>query len=141
MRISRSVSSQDDLTFGPWSPVNSATITGRTFEWRIVGAVFDLATTLRLVRGEVHVELPLRTLAGSDRVLDGTGHLTVTYPVPFIARPTVQLTAREDLAPGGSIVITASNTLAFTVEHRDASGAPTAGGSIDYRVQGYGGHR
>jgi predicted phage tail protein len=132
--------SQDAATFDDWRPLKSALITGRVFEWRIVGTIYDLATTLRLVRGEVQVEIPLRTLSGDDVPLDGTGHLTVTYAVPFLSKPTVQLTARDDLAPGGNIVITASAVDHFTVEHRDETGAATAGGRIDYLVQGYGGH-
>jgi hypothetical protein len=71
--------------------------------------------------------------------LDGTGHLTVTYAVPFLEVPTVQITARQGLSAGGNIVLTASSTSAFTVEHRNAAGAAVAGGSIDYLVQGFGG--
>ena len=57
-----------------------------------------------------------------------------------VAAPTVQLTARQSVAPGGNIVLIDSDAAHFKVEHRDASGAPYAGGSIDYFVQGYGGH-
>lgn len=132
--------SQDGATFGEWSPLNSAQITGTKFEWRVVGTIYDLATTLRLSRAEVRLEVPVRTVTGDDAPLDGTGHLTVTYAVPFLAKPSVTLTARESLAPGGNIVLTDSTVDHFTVEHRDATGAPFAGGAIDYLVQGYGGH-
>jgi hypothetical protein len=72
--------------------------------------------------------------------LDGTGHAIVVYPHGFAATPTVQLTARQGLSAGGNIVLIESDRDHFKVEHRNAAGAPTAGGSIDYFVQGYGGH-
>jgi len=131
--------SQDGVAFGGWTPLKSALITGRRFQWRMIGSVYDLETTLRIARCEVWMEVPLRNIQGSDVALDGTGHKTVTYATPFLATPTVQLTARQSLAPGGNIVITASTPDHFTVEHRNAAGAATAGGSIDYFVQGYGG--
>jgi microcystin-dependent protein len=49
--------------------------------------------------------------------------------VPFLATPTVQLTARQSVAPGGNIVLIESDDAHFEVEHRDASGAPHTGGS------------
>jgi predicted phage tail protein len=132
--------SQDGVAYDEWTPLKSALIAGRAFEWRLIGAVYDLATTLRMKRAEVDVQVPTRAISGNDLVLDGTGHLVVTYPRPFLARPSVQLTARQDLAPGGNIVLIESDAHHFKVEHRNAAGAPTAGGSIDYYVQGYGGY-
>ena len=132
--------SMDGTTWQPWFPLKSTIITGRAFEWRLVGTLYDLSTIMRVVEASVIVEVPLRSVAGSDAPLDGTGHLVITYAAPFLQTPTVQLTARQSLAPGGNIVITESDRDHFKVENRDASGAPHAGGSIDYFVQGYGGH-
>jgi hypothetical protein len=131
--------SQDGVNFDEWTPLKSAVLTGRRFQFQMHGMVYDLATTLRITRCEVWIEIPLRNIQGSDVPLDGTGHLTITYAVPFLVAPTVQITARQSLAPGGNIVITASTADHFTVEHRNAAGTATAGGSIDYFVQGYGG--
>lgn len=131
--------SQDGTNFDPWFPLKSTIITGRRFQWRLVGTIYDLATTLSVVRGEVWNEVPLRTERGDDVALDSTGHLTVTYAIGFLATPTVQLTARQGLAPGGNIVITESDRWHFKVEHDNAAGAPVPGGSVDYLVQGYGG--
>ena len=94
----------------------------------------------QITRVEVIVEVPSRSIRGDDAVLDDTGHLTVTYARDFLETPSVQLTARQSLAPGGNIVLVDSDAHHFKVEHRDAAGAPTAGGSIDYFVQGYGGY-
>lgn len=132
--------SQDGVDWGDWFPLKSSVITMQAAEWRMVGAVYDLATTFVAIEAGVLVEVPLRNVQGSDVPLDGTGHLTVTYAAPFLVTPTVQLTARQSLAPGGTIVITESDRDHFKVEHRDATGAPHAGGSLDYFVQGYGGH-
>jgi predicted phage tail protein len=132
--------SQDGVNYAPWTPLKSTIITGRAFNWRLIGTLYDLQTTLRALRAEVQLEIPLRNVQGDDAGLDGTGHLVVTYVVPFLDTPTVQLTARQSLAPGGNIVITESDFAHFKVEHRNAAGAPVAGGSIDYFVQGYGGH-
>jgi predicted phage tail protein len=132
--------SQDGVAFDEWTPLKSTLITARAVEWRLVGAVYDLRTTLKLSRAEVLVEVPSRTLGADDAALDGTGHLVVTYPVGFAATPTVQLTARQGLAPGGNIVLVESDRNHFKVEHRNAAGAAVGGGSIDYFVQGYGGH-
>jgi hypothetical protein len=93
-----------------------------------------------MLRAEVWCEVPVRAERGDNIVLDATGHRTITYAVGFLATPSVQLTARQGLAPGGNIVITASDRFHFTVEHRNAAGAATPGGSIDYLVQGYGGY-
>jgi predicted phage tail protein len=132
--------SQDGATFGEWFPLKSTIITGRRFEWRMHGLIYDLATTLKVVRAAVLVEIPYRNLQGNDVPLDGTGHLTVTYVVPFIATPTVQITARQNLVAGGNIVVVESDSDHFRVEHRGPSGAAAPNGSIDYFVQGYGGH-
>jgi predicted phage tail protein len=132
--------SMDGTTYGDWFPLKSTVITGQAFRWRMVGAVYDLQTSMRVVQAGVIIEVPLRNVQGSDVAMDGTGHLTVTYVAPFLVTPTVQLTARQSLAPGGNVVITESDRNHFKVENRDASGAPHAGGSIDYFVQGFGGH-
>jgi hypothetical protein len=132
--------SVDGTIWGDWFPLKSTVITAQKFEWRMVGSIYDLLTTLEAEEAGVLIEVPLRSVQGNDAPLDGTGHLTVTYTVPFLATPTVQLTARQSVAPGGNIVLVDSDTAHFEVEHRDASGAPHAGGSIDYFVQGYGGH-
>jgi len=132
--------SQDGVAFNDWTPLKSTLIAGRAFEWRLVGSVYDLKTTARITRAEVIVEVPSRSIRGDDAVLDDTGHLTVTYARDFLETPSVQLTARQSLAPGGNIVLVDSDAHHFKVEHRDAAGAPTAGGSIDYFVQGYGGY-
>ena len=96
---------------------------------------------MRTVRAAVILEIPLRNLGGHDVALDGTGHLVVTYAVPFLATPTVQLTARQGLVAGGNIVLTESDAFHFKVEHRNAAGAAAPGGSLDYFGQGYGGHQ
>jgi predicted phage tail protein len=132
--------SVDGTTWQPWFPLKSTIITGQKFEWRLHGVLYDLETTLRITEAHVVVEVPLRNVQGADAALDGTGHLVVTYAAPFLVTPTVQITARQSLAPGGNIVITESDRDHFKVEHRNASGVATAGGSIDYFVQGYGGH-
>jgi hypothetical protein len=132
--------SQDGTTFGPWFPLKSTMITGREFEWRMIGLLYDLVTTLRITQAGVLIEVPLRSVQGSDLVLDSGGHATVTYVAPFLQTPTVQITARQSLSPGGNIVITASDSSHFSVEHRTASGAAASNGSIDYFVQGFGGH-
>ena len=132
--------SQDAVAFEDWFPLKNTIITGRAFEWRVVGSIYDLATTLRITRAEVWNEVPVRSERGDDVLLDGTGHLVVTYLTGFLATPSVQLTARQSLAAGGNIVVTESDRFHFKVEHRNAAGAATAGGAIDYLVQGYGGH-
>ena len=132
--------SVDGTTWQDWFPLKSTVITAQKFEWRMIGALYDLQTTLRAHEARVVVELPLRNVQGSDVPLDSTGHLIVTYASPFVATPTVQLTARQSLAPGGTIVIIESDRTHFELEHRDASGAAVAGSSVDYFVQGYGGH-
>jgi len=132
--------SQDAVEYGDWTPLKSTLITGRAFKWRLVGAVYDLQTTLRMMQAEVRVEIPTRSVTGNDAALDATGHLSVVYAHGFAATPTVQLTARQGLSAGGNIVLIESDRDHFKVEHRNAAGAATAGGSIDYFVQGYGGH-
>lgn len=132
--------SQDGVAFNDWTPLKSTLIAGRAFEWRLVGAIYDLVTTLRMTRAEVDVQVPTRAITGNDVLLDATGHATVIYARDFLATPSVQLTARQSLAPGGNIVLIESDAHHFKVEHRNAAGAPTAGGSIDYFVQGYGGY-
>jgi hypothetical protein len=78
---------------------------------------------------------------GANVPLDATtGQLTVTYVAPFLVTPTVQLTARESVAPGGDILIATSDRDHFVVQGVDATGANHGGGAIDYFVQGYGGH-
>jgi predicted phage tail protein len=132
--------SQDGATFEPWFPLKSTVISGRVFEWRLAGTIYDLNTTMHLLRCEVQCEVPTRSERGDDVALDATGHLVVTYATGFLATPSVQLTARQGLAPGGNIVLIESDAQHFKVEHRGATGAAVAGGSVDYLVQGYGGY-
>jgi hypothetical protein len=65
--------SQNGETFDEWFPLKSTLITARAFEWRLVGAIYDLATTLFLLRAEVWCEVPTRAERGDDVVLDGMG--------------------------------------------------------------------
>jgi predicted phage tail protein len=133
--------SQDGVVFDDYFPLKSTVITGRAFQWRMVGTLYDLLTTLRALKAGVLIEVPLRSIQGDDAPLDGTGHLSIVYVAPFLETPTVQLTARQSLAPGGNIVIVESDRDHFKVEHRSATGAVvTTPASIDYFVQGYGGH-
>jgi predicted phage tail protein len=132
--------SPDGTSYGDWFPLKSTVITGQAFQWRMVGTLYDLLTTLRAVQAGVIIEVPLRSVQGNDVALDGTGHLVVTYVAPFLQTPTVQITARQTVSPGGNIVITESDRDHFKVEHRNAAGVATANSSIDYFVQGFGGH-
>ena len=96
-----------------------------------------------LVEGDRRRDLLIASLRRRDvREEDGTGHLVVTYAVPFLVTPTVQITARQGLLNGGNIVVTESDSNHFKVEQRNAAGAatPSTGASVDYFVQGYGGH-
>jgi hypothetical protein len=133
--------SQDGVTFAPWFPLKSTVITGRVFNWRLVGTLYDLQTTMACQHAEVIVEVPLRNVQGSGVALDPTtGHLSVVYAAPFLVTPTVQLTARDSVAPGGNIYLVVSDRDHFEVQGKDATGANHGGGAIDYFVQGYGGH-
>jgi predicted phage tail protein len=133
--------SLDGITYQPWFPLKSTVITMRAAKWRLVGTIYDLQTTLAMVTAGVIIEVPLRNVQGSDVPLDPvTGHLSIAYVAPFLVTPTVQLTARESVAPGGNILIAASDRDHFEVQGVDAAGAPHGGGAIDYFVQGYGGH-
>lgn len=135
------IAQEDGVTFGDWRPLKAEITTGRVFEFRMVGSIYDLVTTARVAHAEVVVEVPLRNVQGDDVALNvSTGSLTVTYPIPFMATPTVQITARQGISPGGNIVITASTATYFSVQHQNSSGVSVGGGSIDYFVQGYGGH-
>ena len=133
--------SQDGATYAPWFPLKSTQITGRAFQFRLIGTVYDLLTTMRTVRAAVILQIPLRNIGDNDVPMDGTGHLVVTYAVPFLDTPTVQITARQGLVAGGNIVVIESDRNHFKVEHRNPAGVATAGGSVDYFVQGYGGHQ
>lgn len=135
--------SQDGVTYADWFPLKSTVITGQSFEWRMVGTLYDLLTTLRAVHAGVIVEVPLRNVQGSAVALDGTGHLSVVYAAPFLVPPTVQITVRDSVVPGGDILLSAaSDRDHFEVQQVDAAGNPSthAGAAIDYFVQGYGGH-
>ena len=133
--------SVDGVNYQPWFPLKSTVITMQSAKWRLVGTLYDLQTTLSMVHAGVIVEVPLRNVQGTDVPLDAvTGHLSVVYAAPFLVTPTVQLTARDSLAPGGNIVIAASDRNHFEVQNKDATGAAHGGGAIDYFVQGYGGH-
>jgi hypothetical protein len=133
--------SQDAVTYAGWVPLKSTVVTGRAFKWRLVGTLYDLQTVLRATQASVLIEVPLRSVQGVDVPLDATtGQLIVTYVAPFLVTPTVQLTARESVAPGGDILIALSDRNHFVVQGVDASGANHGGGAIDYFVQGYGGH-
>ena len=132
--------SQDGATFADWFPLKSTQITGRLFQFRLIGTLYDLLTTMRTIRAAVILQIPLRNIGDNDVPMDGTGHLVITYAVPFLDTPTVQITARQGLIAGGNIVLIESDRNHFKVEHRNPAGAATAGGSVDYFVQGYGGH-
>jgi len=133
--------SQDGTTYADWFPLKSTVITGQAFKWRMVGTLYDLQTTLRAVNAGVIIEVPLRNVQGSAVPCDATtGHLSITYVAPFLVTPTVQITARDSVPPGGNILLTVSDRNHFEVQTRDAANAAHGGGAIDYFVQGYGGH-
>jgi hypothetical protein len=125
--------SQDGTNYAPWTPLKSTFVTGRAFKWRMVGALYDLVSTIHAVSAGVIVEIPLRSITGNDAFLDpATGTLTVTYAVPFLATPTVQITGRQSLGPGGNIVIVESDATHFKVQAtaQAAATVPAANGSV-----------
>jgi len=133
--------SQDGAIYAPWFVLKSTVITARSFMWRMVGSLYDLQTTMAVRHAEVLIEVPLRNVQGSAVALDAvTGHLSVVYVAPFLVTPTVQITARDSVPPGGNILLTVSDRNHFEVQTRDATNAAHGGGAIDYFVQGYGGH-
>ena len=89
------VAQADGVTFADWFPLKSTQITGRLFQFRLIGTLYDLLTTMRTIRAAVILQIPLRNIGGDDVPMDGTGHLVVTYAVPFLDTPTVQITARQ----------------------------------------------
>jgi predicted phage tail protein len=133
--------SQDGSTWAPWFPVKQTTITGRSFKWRIIGSIYDFATTITVQKADITISIPNRTQIGDNVALNATtGALTVNFVPPFYVVPNVQLTARQGLSPGGNIVVTGVTRDYFTAQHLNSSGAATGGGYIDYVVTGYGSH-
>jgi predicted phage tail protein len=126
--------SQDNSSWADWTPLKSTFVTGRAFKWRLVGAIYDLVTTLHAVRAGVIIDIPLRNVSGNNVALDpATGTLTVTYAVPFMATPTVQITAQQSIGPGGQILITESDRNHFKVQataHAAATVRPVDGTTI-----------
>lgn len=130
--------SQDGATWGEWFPIKSSILTAKSIELRLVGSIYDLETTIKVIEAGVVIEVPNRSLVGNDVFVDASGNAVIWYNPGFYNTPTVQITARQNVVAGGSVVITLSDNAHFEVQHRNAAGVGVPGASFDYLVQGYG---
>lgn len=130
--------SRDGIAFDPWQLLESATMSARKLQFRLIGTLYDLQTTYKVIEAAVTVSVPNRSLTGNDVVFDANGDLVVNYAPGFHATPNVQITARQNMGAGDAVRLVASDAAHFEAHHIDSAGNPVPGGSIDYLVQGYG---
>jgi predicted phage tail protein len=130
--------SLDGTTFGEWKPLQSFSAQARAFEFRLVGLLYDLQTSLHVLRAEVELNVPDRNESGSNVPFDSTGQAAVSYTTPFFAVPNLQFTAFSPGPQGTSVQILTSTKYGFTCRQVRDNGLAVAGGSFNWLATGYG---
>lgn len=125
-------------TWAEWKPIKTAYADAQMIQARLVGLIYDLQTTLRVVRAEISIDVSDRTEDGRDTVIAANGRAVVVYATGFYQTPNLQLTSFAPGNSGGSLVIIASDKSGFTVEQRKDNGQPLGGGSFNWLATGFG---
>jgi predicted phage tail protein len=130
--------SLDGVTWGPWRPFTATTMDVRMLQFRVVGLIYDLQTTLRMTDVIVNVDVYERTQSAANVPIPGSGQVTVNYTKPFYATPNLQLTGFPSGNQGSTLFILTSTKSTFTVEQRKDNGQALGGGSFNWLSTGYG---
>jgi hypothetical protein len=117
-----------------WQKLLVGDFKARGFEFRVIAESTDSEYNIDISKLKVFVDMPDRVDRGQDLSADESGY-SVTYNPPFLATPTVGISANA-LGSSSHFIVTASTNLGFTVTFYDASDAAKAA-NFNYQSIGY----
>lgn len=131
---------QTDPTLSPvwsaWQTVISSALTARAFRFRIVLTAADPTVTPVVRAASATVDMPDRTLTGSNIAFTGSHAVVFTPALKELKALGIALTG---LASGDYYAITGKSASGFTITVYDSTGAVvTHSADLDYQALGYG---
>jgi predicted phage tail protein len=126
--------SNDNVSFGAWSTLNAGDYEARAFRFRLVMRSFLQSKIPTVTTLSVTCDMPDR-LESANAVNLPTGTSTVTFSVPFKARPNIQVTPLN-FSANEYLEITNVTSSSFNVYVHHGSGSHTH--LVDWLARGYG---
>lgn len=117
-----------------WQPFFVGDWTSRAFEFKVDLISNDTNQNILIKSLSVTVDMPDRDDFGED-IASGTSPYAVTYTTPFIAAPSLAITA-QNMATGDYYTITSKTVTGFTIVFKN-SGGTNVSRTFDYHAKGY----
>jgi predicted phage tail protein len=108
--------------------------TARAYQFKVVLFSGDINHNVIVKTLAVTVDMPDRDDFGED-IVSGTSPYAVTYTTPFIAAPSLAITA-QNMATGDYYEITSKTVTGFTIVFKN-SGGTNVSRTFDYHAKGY----
>lgn len=108
--------------------------TARAYQFKVVLFSGDINHNVIVKTLAVTVDMPDRDDFGED-IASGTSPYAVTYTTPFIAAPSLAITA-QNMATGDYYEITSKSVTGFTIVFKNSSGTNVSR-TFDYHAKGY----
>jgi hypothetical protein len=123
---------------GPWSdwePAGVADVQARCAQFRLLGAVYDVAVDLKFTRMEERLNLTAHEQQGSD-ITNASGVCSIALDPDYYQPPAVQ--PRITGAGVVNLIVSAVSGSAFTVNSYTAAGAVAPNIPFTWTALGYG---
>lgn len=126
--------SADNVTFGAWGEFKVGDYSARSFEFKAELTSSHINHNIAVSALSVQIDMADRVSAAND-VTSGAGTYSITYPVPFIGKPAIGVTA-ENMATGDYYELSNQGLSGFDIIFKNASGTAVSR-TFDHIERGY----
>lgn len=121
-------------TWSAWQPFFVGDWTARAFQFKAVLNSQNTTHNILVKTLSVTVDMPDRSESAED-IASGTSPYAVTYTLPFMASPSLGITA-QNMATGDYYTISSKSVSGFTIQFFNASNV-AVNRTFDYHAKGY----
>lgn len=125
--------SNDNITFTPWSPLVVGDYSARYFEFKLE-LTSDGVNNIAVTTCAVNIDMP-DTIYSVENIVSGTSTLNVTYPSNFYVQPALGITA-QNMQTGDYYTITNKTNQGFDIVFKNSAGTNISR-TFDYIAKGY----
>ena len=126
--------SNDNISWSDFTPLVVGEYVTRAFKFKALLYTANPTHNISVTQMSVTIDMPDRTEVGND-IVSGTSTYSVAYSKPFMALPSVGITA-QNMQTGDFYTLTAKTTTGFQIVFKNSSGAIVSR-TFDYYVKGY----
>lgn len=121
-------------TWSAWVPLVVGDYSARAFQFKAMLETRYQNHNLRVTQLQVTVDMPDRTESADD-IASGAGTKSITYALPFMAAPSLGITA-QDMATGDYYSIANKSVNGFDITFKNAAGSAVSR-TFDWIAKGY----